>query len=159
MISILGAAALFLSPAISAGMPLAAATALSPATHDIVIKPVRGDKVFAAFGGKDGIDRIADRFVAGVMAHRRTADLIDPSDHAKARQAAAAQFCFVLGGPCPEQTAEIIGGAGGMGLSTAQFNAMLEELQAAMWAEGIPNWAQARLIAKLAPMHRVMVTR
>ena len=40
----------------------------------------------------------------------------------------------------------------------ADFNALVEVLQAAMDAQGIPYAAQNRLLALLAPMHRDVIT-
>jgi hemoglobin len=45
------------------------------------------------------------------------------------------------------------------GLQVRDFDALVEDLQAAMAKEGVPFWAQNRLLAKLAPMKRVIVTR
>jgi len=46
-----------------------------------------------------------------------------------------------------------------MGLQQADFNAVVEDLQWAMDREHVPTWAQNRLLAKLAPMERMVVTR
>ncbi len=46
-----------------------------------------------------------------------------------------------------------------MGLQDADFNALVENLQKAMDQEGVPFRAQNRLLAKLAPMQRSVVTR
>jgi len=46
-----------------------------------------------------------------------------------------------------------------MGLTKADLNALVENLQAAMREAGVPFAAQNRLLAKLAPMAREVVTR
>ncbi|WP_339332735.1 hypothetical protein [uncultured Maricaulis sp.] len=45
------------------------------------------------------------------------------------------------------------------GITTAEFNALVENLQDAMDAEGVPFGMQNRLLARLAPMHGDVVTR
>jgi hemoglobin len=45
------------------------------------------------------------------------------------------------------------------GVTTAEFNALVEILQAAMAREGVAFSSQNRLLAKLAPMKRDTVTR
>jgi hemoglobin len=46
-----------------------------------------------------------------------------------------------------------------MGLQNHDFNALVEDLQAAMDQEGVAFRDQNRLLAKLAPMQRVTVER
>ena len=45
----------------------------------------------------------------------------------------------------------------GMDITRGDFNALVEVLQDAMDAQGIPFRAQNRLLAQLAPMHRDIV--
>ena len=47
----------------------------------------------------------------------------------------------------------------GLGIREADFNALVEDLQKAMDAQGVPFRAQNKLLAKLAPMHREIITR
>ncbi|MEQ5789299.1 group 1 truncated hemoglobin [Erythrobacter sp. NFXS35] len=47
----------------------------------------------------------------------------------------------------------------GMGVTKADLNALVENLQAAMREAGVPFAAQNRLLAKLAPMSRDVVER
>lgn len=45
-----------------------------------------------------------------------------------------------------------------MGIRKHEFHALVEDLQAAMDARGIPYAQQNRLLALLAPMHRDVIT-
>ena len=45
-----------------------------------------------------------------------------------------------------------------MDITKADFNALVEVLQVSMEAKGIPFGAQNRMLARLAPMHREVVT-
>jgi hemoglobin len=47
----------------------------------------------------------------------------------------------------------------GLGLRNADFNALAEDLQIAMDRENVPYSAQNKLLAKLAPMQRVIVEK
>ena len=47
----------------------------------------------------------------------------------------------------------------GMGIDELQFNALAEDLQSAMMQHGVPASAQNRLLGKLAPMHREIVSK
>ena len=46
-----------------------------------------------------------------------------------------------------------------MGVASADFNALAEELQNALTAANVPFADQNKLIAKLAPMHRDVVEK
>ena len=46
----------------------------------------------------------------------------------------------------------------GMEINKAQFNALVEVLQVAMDARNIPFATQNQLLARLAPMHRDVIT-
>jgi hemoglobin len=45
----------------------------------------------------------------------------------------------------------------GRGITTAQFNALVEDLISVMAARKVPFSAQNRLLKRLAPMHREIV--
>ena len=47
----------------------------------------------------------------------------------------------------------------GLAVTHAKFNAVAEDLQTAMERTGVGYWTQNRLMARLAPMHRLIVTR
>jgi hemoglobin len=47
----------------------------------------------------------------------------------------------------------------GLHLTNADFNALVEDLQSGMDKAGVPFATQNRLLARLAPMHRDVVTR
>jgi hemoglobin len=69
----------------------------------------------------------------------------------------AQQFCELSGGPCRYSGKAMDVIHDGMKITTAQFNALAEDLQQAMTMQGIPNSIQNKLIAKLAPMQRQIV--
>ena len=68
-------------------------------------------------------------------------------------------LCYVLGGPCHYTGRDMASVHRDMGAQIAQQNAQIEDLQKAMAEEQVPVWAQNRLLARLAPLERVTVTR
>jgi hemoglobin len=68
------------------------------------------------------------------------------------------QFCVTLGGPCVYKGADMKSSHANLDITKGDFNALVEVLQAAMDAQGIPYAAQNRLLALLAPMHRDVIT-
>ena len=68
------------------------------------------------------------------------------------------QFCVILGGDCTYSGRDMRSSHAGLGIDRADFNRLVEVLQVAMDQHGVPFRAQNKLLAKLAPMHREVVT-
>lgn len=121
--------------------------------------PIAGDRLFAAFHGKAGVDRIVDDFVRRITTDKRIAETFKGHDLVRLRRTLAEQFCFILGGGCAYTGRDMKTAHKDLGLQTADVAALVENLQAAMRAEHVPFAAQNRLLAKLAPMKRQVVER
>jgi hemoglobin len=103
--------------------------------------PIAGDGVYKAFHERAGIDRF------------KGANLDHLSVELKA------QVCYLVGGPCTYNGKDMRSAHESMGLRNLDFNALAEDLQLSMNKEGVPFSAQNRLLAKLAPMQRAIVTK
>ena len=68
------------------------------------------------------------------------------------------QFCQVTGGPCVYRGSDMKASHADLKIGRGDFNALVEVLQQAMDAQGIPFRAQNQLLAQLAPMHRDIIT-
>ena len=121
--------------------------------------PYPDDRLYIALGGEDGIARIIDRLVDGVTTDPRIEGIFAASDLVRLRRTLREQVCYLAGGRCTYTGRDMTSVHADHGITTREFNALVEQLQFAMDAEGVPNRAQNRLLAKLAPMHRVIVTR
>lgn len=69
------------------------------------------------------------------------------------------QFCELLGGGCKYAGADMKSSHAGRNLTNADFNFLAEDLQIVMAQHGVPFSAQNKLVAKLAPMQRDIVTK
>ncbi len=69
------------------------------------------------------------------------------------------QFCYLLGAGCDYSGRDMRTAHTEMGVTKADMNALVENLQAAMREAGVPFAAQNRLLAKLAPMSGQVVER
>lgn len=121
--------------------------------------PVDGTKLFETFNGKEGIARIVDHTVDQSLADPRISDIFKSHDMVRLRRTLKEQFCFILGGGCTYTGRDMKAAHKDLGLQTADMNALVEHLQTAMRKEGVPFFAQNRLLAKLAPMKRDVVER
>ena len=117
------------------------------------------DAVFQQFGGKAGIDKILADFLPLLLADERIKDTFKDADMDRLGNLLAEQFCQLTGGPCTYSGKDMREAHKDMQLNNAQFNALAEDLQLAMEKNGVPSSAQNKLIAKLAPMQRTVVTR
>ena len=98
--------------------------------------------------------------MAGVIgALAIIAGIIAATDLVRLRRTLKEQFCYILAGPCDYTGRDMASSHKDHGITTREFNALVENLQAAMNTEGVPFRAQNKLLAKLAPMQRDVVTR
>lgn len=121
--------------------------------------PVDSATLFAVFNGREGLTRIAADTIDRSVRDPRIADIFKSHDLVRLKRTLGEQFCYLLGGGCAYTGRDMKTTHKDLGLEVADFNALVENLQDAMDAEGVPFAAQNRLVAKLAPMKRVMVTR
>jgi hemoglobin len=69
------------------------------------------------------------------------------------------QFCQVAGGPCTYTGHDMVAAHKGLHLTNANFNAVVEDLQAAMDSCSISFATQNRFLARLASYQHQVVTR
>lgn len=124
------------------------------APRDPALKPV-----FKEFGGKSGLVSLVNDFMDNLMADPRTHPFFAHANRTRLKKELVDQFCVILDGPCTYTGMTMKQAHRGLGITRADFNALVEDLQKAMTSHGIPFHAQNKLLAKLAPMHRVIVTK
>ena len=122
-------------------------------------EPVTDENLYDVFGGEAGVSRIVDAMVERSVQDPRIADVFAASDLVRLRRTLKEQFCYILAGPCDYSGMDMASSHKDHGISNREFNALVENLQLAMNAEGVPFRAQNKLLAKLAPMQRDVVTR
>ncbi len=121
--------------------------------------PFQSTKLFEAFNGEEGIARVVDDMVDRSLADPRIKDIFAASDIVRLRRTLKEQFCYILAGPCDYTGKDMKSSHADHGITNREFNALVENLQLAMITEGVPFRAQNKLLAKLAPMQRDVVTR
>lgn len=121
--------------------------------------PFAGTAMWQAFHEQAGVARITDDFVDRLVADPRIADIFKGQDIVRLRRLLKEQFCYILHGGCGYTGRDMAASHKDLGIQTVDFNALVEDLQAAMRREGVPFGLQNRFLAKLAPMKRDAVTR
>tara|TARA_R110002167_G_scaffold27139_3_gene92576 strand:+ start:3411 stop:3917 length:507 start_codon:yes stop_codon:yes gene_type:complete len=157
MMAAVSTPALAQDPAHHPGEEAVAAYAVADANAGA--EPMTDDAVFVAFHGIDGVSRIVDATLDHSLADPRIADIFAATDMVRLRRTLKEQICYILGGGCRYSGRTMVQAHADMGLQPADMGALVEHLQDAMAEEGVPFAAQNRLLARLAPMRREVVTR
>ena len=117
------------------------------------------DAEFQGLGGKAGIDKIVDDFIPIILGDKRISRFFEVMDKKEFAAALSDQFCELTGGPCKYKGKDMSDTHDGMGISNAHFNALAEDLQIAMENNHISSAISNKLVAKLAPMQRAIVSK
>jgi len=156
-------AAALAATAVAVALPALADDAMTPAMtpgmNPAGAEPIAGDSVYKAFHEQAGIDRIIDDFVARVTTDPRIAERFQGANLVRLRLELKQQVCYLTGGPCTYSGKDMKTAHAGMNLENKDFNALAEDLQLSMDKEQVDFHAQNRLLAKLAPMQRAIVTK
>jgi hemoglobin len=134
--------------------------------------PYTDDSTYQGLGGKEGIKKIVDTFIPMLLADPRIKDSFADFDMEQLNVRLQEQFCEFAGGPCKytgkyrDKTMDGVGTVRDMAtvhqdlkVTNAMFNALTEDLQIAMERNNVPSSVSNKLIAKLAPMQRAIVTQ
>jgi hemoglobin len=114
--------------------------------------PFKDDRVFKALHGQPGIARITADLVQRLRTDPRTADIFRAADLERLDRTLNEEFCYVAGGPCHYTGMDMKAAHRHMGLQETHFNALVEDLEAAMTKEGVPWRVQSRFLGKFAPL-------
>lgn len=125
----------------------------------LVAPALAQDTLFEQLGGQAGVTRIANESVALFLVDARVKADFDNVNLDRLKQRLADQFCQITNGPCVYRGQSMAAAHTGLDVTQAKFNAVAEDVQAAMERIGIPYRTQNRLMALLAPMQRDVVTR
>lgn len=144
-----------LTLALAAGLAHAQPAALQP---DTSLQAPADDSLFLELGGKPGIARLVDEFVPRLIADPHLNEFFKHARLETFKPHLAQMICVLSGGGCVYEGASAAAAHKDMDISRADFNAVVRVLQDAMDAQHIPFATQNRLLAKLAPLHRDIVS-
>ena len=118
----------------------------------------KGDQLYKAFGEKPGLVSLMDDFMLRLLADARTGPHFKPSNQQHVKEQLVDQLCMLSGGPCVYKGADMQSSHANLDIKKSDFHALVEVLQSAMDAKGIPFRKQGEMLALLAPMHRDIIT-
>lgn len=108
--------------------------------------------LYEQLGGKDAITKVVHDMIVNVAADNRINHFFAKTNIPHLQMQLVNQICEATGGPCKYTGLNMKQAHKGMNLSTADFNALVEDLQKSMNANNVPLGLQNQLLAILAPM-------
>ncbi len=122
-------------------------------------QPPKDDSLYRDLGEREGITRIVEGMLLNIAKDARIVKHFKNVDIDRLRDKLVEQFCVEAGGPCTYTGDSMEESHKGQNLTRSDFNALVEDLQDAMDAQGIPQPAQNRLLARLAPMRGQVIEK
>lgn len=117
----------------------------------------RSTSLYERLGGTTAISAVVDRFVANVAGDRRINGRFATTDIPRLKRHLVDQICVASGGPCTYTGRDMKTTHGGMRISNADFNALVEDLVAALNHFQVPPSEQKELLGLLSPMEKDIV--
>lgn len=121
--------------------------------------PFSGTGMRDAFHGQEGIRRIVNNMVDRATSDPRISEIFVSHDLVRLRRTLFEQFCYILNAGCDYTGRDMASSHKDLGVQVDDLNVLVENLQAAMADEKVNYAAQNRLLSRLAPMKRDVVTR
>ncbi|WP_024695137.1 group 1 truncated hemoglobin [Pseudomonas syringae] len=115
-------------------------------------QPAKDDRLYQDLGQRAGIQRIVEGMLLNVAKDERIVERFRRVNIVLLRDRLVDKFCAVADGPCTYTGDSLAESHKGQNLSPSDFNALVEDLIAAMDTEKIPVPVQNRFIARLAAL-------
>ena len=108
--------------------------------------------LYERLGGKDAITAVVDDFVANVAADKRINGFFAKADVPRLKKNLVDQICQATGGPCTYTGKDMRTAHKGMGITDADFNALVEDLQKSLNKFKVPEKEQGELLGALGAL-------
>jgi hemoglobin len=113
--------------------------------------------LYDRLGGKSAITAVIDRFVGNVAADRRINGRFATTDIPRLKEHMVDQVCSATGGPCLYKGRDMKHTHRGMQISTGDFEALVQDLVAALDTFHVPAGEKRELLDLLGPMQKDIV--
>ena len=115
--------------------------------------------MYDRLGGKPNITAVVDDFVVRIAVDRRINRFFANTDIPSFKAKLVDQICEASGGPCKYTGKDMKTTHAGMGVTDADFNALVEDLVATLDKFKVPEKEKGELLGVLEPMRKDIVTR
>jgi hemoglobin len=113
--------------------------------------------LYERLGGKESITAVVDDFAGRVLADTRINAKFTKSDPVRLKTMLVDQLCNATGGPCQYTGRSMPATHLNMGVTTGEFNALVEDLVATLDKFNVPTAEKNELLGALAPMKAQIV--
>ena len=144
--------------ALAVALPvIAAASGTTTTTTTSTTKTTKPKSLYTQLGSKKGITAVVDDFIANLKKDTRVESFFaptfsDPTRTATFKTHLVDQLCQASGGPCKYTGKDMKTAHEGMGIKQEHFNAVVEDLTAALDKHKVPADAKNQLLGVLSPM-------
>ena len=108
--------------------------------------------LYDRLGGKDAITAVVDDFVAGCANDSRINAKFAKSDIPRLKTMLVDQVCEATAGPCTYTGRDMKETHRGMGVTTGEFDALVDDLVSTLDRFSVPTAEREELLGLLAPM-------
>jgi hemoglobin len=130
-------------------MALALGACANNKTHEV--------SLYSRLGGKPAIEAVVDQFIQNVAADDRINGFFANTAPDALASKLVDQICEATGGPCTYAGLDMRTAHRGMGVTDAHFNALVEDLVAALDQLNVPEKEKNELLGALGPMRGEIV--
>ena len=113
--------------------------------------------LYDRFGGKPAIVAVIDQFLANVAGDSRINGRFATTDIPRLKRNLVDQVCMASGGPCEYKGRDMKTTHAGMNISTADFDALVEDLIKALDTFKVPTREKSELLGLLGAMKKDIV--
>jgi len=113
--------------------------------------------LYDRLGGKAAITAVVDQFVTNVADDKRINARFSTTDIPRLKKNLVDQVCMASGGPCTYSGRDMTTTHAGMKITTADFNALVEDLVASLNKFKVSETEKKDLLGILGPMKKDIV--
>ncbi len=136
----------------------ACATSTPPATSTPSPTAAAGPSLYQRLGGQEAITAVVDDFVGNVAADTRINSYFGKVDIPRLKEKLVEQICEGTGGPCKYTGMDMKTTHASLGITSADFEALVEDLVKTLDKFKVPDREKDELLGILGPMKSDIVT-
>jgi len=123
------------------------------------VRMIGDQSLYERLGGNDAIIAVVDDFVARVVGDARISGFFAHANIPMLKQRLVDQICQASGGPCTYTGRDMKSAHAGMGITSADFEAMLGDLAASLDKFKVGEREKSELLGALAPLKKEIVEK
>ena len=127
------------------------------ACQNMGMMPTQQKSLYDRLGGKDAIVAVVDDFVGNVAADNRINRYFAKTDIPRLKRNLVDQICAGTGGPCSYAGRDMKTAHAGMGVTNADFDALVGDLVKTLDKFKVPDKEKGELLGILGPMRPSIV--